>query len=65
MLSLKKSLIKYLSHFIDLIYPDICGDCEEKLMNQEEEYCTFCRWNFPWNRTEKELERRGKINNSL
>lgn len=43
--------------FIRLMFPKCCEDCGDLLYKYEDEYCLYCRWKFPWNISDKKLEK--------
>ena len=43
--------------FICMVYPKLCEDCGIFLQKYEEEYCLYCKWKYPWNISDRELEK--------
>ncbi len=46
-----------LDDFISMFYPKLCEVCKEPLFKNEDEVCLYCRYKFPWNISDKELEK--------
>jgi len=56
-LKLINNVIGLFDDLICLFYPKYCEVCKELLFKHEEGVCLYCGWGFPWNISDKELER--------
>ena len=52
-----KNILGMLNDFICMLYPKYCEDCGDFLFKFEDQYCLYCRWKFPWNISDKKLEK--------
>ena len=51
-----KKIIRYLSDFFNLFFPNLCVVCNNHLVNQEELICTKCLYNLPKTNFHKDFE---------
>ncbi|OOQ59150.1 ComF family protein [Mucilaginibacter pedocola] len=42
------AVARYLSHFVSLIFPELCVACHSSLVSGEDLLCTDCRYNLPY-----------------
>lgn len=47
MSSFSKIIVRYIVGVSELLFPKLCGVCEEPLQRGERVICTPCRWNMP------------------